>query len=694
MKNNKNNPVKRWEKHEWVSWDSLPGEVKADTAMLESVMETIDKSENVSQKCREFARRFAGQRGMSRHRLRAKYYEWRDSGRNWRVLVDWARVGQMQKTPRSLCDTLYKTYCGKNQRANKRAYSKMMHDIRCGITIDGIGLNGGAGDWTDIWRASYPDIPAPDVCPMDWTPPGMSYRNMQTYANITEREQIIMRIGTRAAHFTVPPVYSTRVGMKPGQLYQCDDVWHDIEVIMPGVNKGLARPLEFACIDYASTNKIAYALVCQIENDDGSKTGLNERQMLYLICHILTNVGYHRDGCVIVIEHGTATVRPKIRDIITRLTGGKVVFRTSEIIGKAIVGGMYDGTGKGNFKAKALVENSHRLLHYEAAYLPAQTGANSRIDRPEQLAGLEKYAKDIVKKWETLPESKRGLLWAHALTFWAYRSIVKDLYTVIYNRTDHRCEGWEENEWEVPVFSIDGKTNWTSEAIIPTLSPKMQELAKEVCKTDGHVKARRKSPVEVWVEGQDELEHLPPWSIIEILGDKYCHKASVGANGLIEFQDRNIMPGRKLRFQSQVKSPAGEAFILPPNKVVNVYAFPHDLSKAVYAEPDTLEIIGVAPAWNAVSPINSVQVDAAIEAQQKLIAAADAPLKARHEDDGHVLDSWKASNDKMMEDAEIVVDPAPVSRQMVEDNGGVDLNNYFNADFDNNDEMEGDPNDY
>lgn len=682
------------DRNECPEWDSLPREVQADVGRLEKAMESIDESDSKIAKCKEIARNAGGQRGWSQSRLRAKYYQWIKCGRSWTVLVDGARIGGSRETPRAMCDSLFKYYCGNHQRSSKKAHERMLNDIWNGRPLPCIGPKGEDGDWTDIFKACYPNHKVPSVCPFGWVPKGMSYRNMQHYASLTKRETATLRIGSKNAHKFTPPVFSTRVGMQPGQLYQFDDMWHDIEVLIPGINKGLARPLEFSCIDYASTNKIAYGLSCQIEREDGSKRSLKEREMLWLVCHILTNVGYHKDGCVFVIEHGTATVRPHIRELITRMTDGLVTFRTSEIIGKAVHKGMFDGSGKGNFKAKALVESSHRLLHYEAAYLPAQTGGNARVDRPEQLDGLATYAKDIVKAWETLPEDQRGLLWMPALTFWAYRPIVSNLYRAIYNRTDHKIEGFEGNNWMVPEWSLTGIGDWQPVDNIKFMPESMQSIAKAACKEKDHVRARRMSPREVWEIGQNNLVRLPPWAVIEILGNNYRHKSKVQDNGLIEFEDQDIEPGKRFRFQAQCKTPAGDAFILQPGQEVFVYALPHDHTKAVLADEEG-DIIGLVPAWNAVSPINATQVDAAVEAQKKIVAAADAPIKARHERDGHLLESLKASNDHLIEEAQVIENPKS-TKELPEDTGAdVDLTSFFKPNFnDNNNTKEGDPNEY
>jgi hypothetical protein len=108
--------------------------------------------------------------------------------------------------------------------------------------------------------------------------------------------------------------------------------------------------------------------------------------------------------------------------MITRLTDGAFTFREPKVLGQQVLKGMFRPQGKGNFKAKALIEGSHRLIHYEGANLPAQTGALSRVDEPEQMYGLDKYAERVLKVWERVPQDQRDLLWyGGAMTFTAYR---------------------------------------------------------------------------------------------------------------------------------------------------------------------------------------------------------------------------------------------------------------------------------
>jgi hypothetical protein len=620
----------------------LPAEVRADVAVMEERMQLIDTAPNVLEACRRAAREGGGQRGWSVSRMRSKYYAWVAAGRTWTSLVDWAKVPRERNMPRQVVESMYKQYCENNQRSNKRAWAAMLRDIRGGVDVPGLG------DWKALWKLCYPGEGAPSACPIGWVPPGMTYRNMQRYAAASRYELTSTRIGSKAAREFVPSVFSTRVGLAPGQLYQFDDVWHDIEIVLPGVNKSLSRPLEFACVDYASTNKIAYGLKPTIEGDDGKRKQLTEREMKWLVCHILTNVGYHKSGCCFVIEHGTATIRPFEREWITRMTGGLVTFRTSEIIGEAVHKGMFSGRGKGNFRAKALVESSHRLLHYESADLPAQTGGNSRVDRPEQLDGVTGYAEAVVAAWRLLPEDKRRLLWMPALSFWAYRDILSTIYARIYQRTDHACEGWDGNGWMVEEWSVDGRGDWKPVQSIGLLPEAMRPLAIAACKSPGHVRSRRMSPVEVWERGQAELIRLPPWAVIDLLGPELMHVCTVQDNGLIEFADADLEAGVKFRFVGTCLTPDGSVRRLRPGERVGVYALPYDSTKAVAVDADTRAVFGVLPAWQAVSPINAQQVSIMVGAQARMIAAADAPIIERHAVEARTREALIAGNDAII----------------------------------------------
>jgi hypothetical protein len=605
---------------------ALPAEERAAVVVWEDVMREIDAASNKLAVCREWACRNGHRRGWSADRIRARYYGWVASGRAWTALVDWARAPRAPGDESKRFSEAFKRYAEENQRVSKAGWSTMIRDLRRGKVIEGIGT------WRDVWTSQHPGEMVPEECPRDWIPRGWLYSNVQRKFKSTKFELTTMRKGSAAALRFAPAVYSTRVGLEPGRIYQFDDVWHDIKIALPGVNHKLMRPLEFACIDVASTNKVGWGIKPQIEREDGSREGLGKAQFKALIAHILCNVGYHPDGCVFVIEHGTASLNDVERATVERLTDGVVGFRDSKILGRQIMPGMFGGQGKGNFRAKALIESSHRLIHYAGAALPAQTGGLSRVDEPEQMYGLDKYAAKVLAAWERVPAEQRDLLWyGGALTMPAYFRVASELYDAIYSRTDHDIEGWEQNDWMVLEWSVDGCGGWRSAADIPKLQPAMQQVGRIAMQTPGLFRLRRMSPAEVWQAHQAKLVRVPHWAVCDFLGDDCYRTVRVGNDGLFAFQDRDLTCSQqKLRYAALVAQPDGSGARLAPGAEYGLYVLPHDLTKAVVVERSTRAVLGVAPAWSAVDPLNPDQVGAMAEAQARMIAAASAPMRERH----------------------------------------------------------------
>ncbi len=605
---------------------ALPAEERAAVVVWEDVMREIDAAGNKLASCREWAARNGHRRGWSADRIRARYYGWVASGRAWTALVDWAKAPHAPGDDRKALATAYKRYCEGNQRVSKAAHAQMLRDLRRGVRIDGIGT------WRDVWARQHPGEAIPEECPSDWTPRGWLYANVHRKFKASRFELETMRKGSAAARRFAPSVYSTRAGMEPGRIYQFDDVWHDIKIALPGVNHKLMRPLEFACIDVASTHKVGWGMKPQIEREDGSREGLGKAQFKALVAHILCNVGYHPEGCVFVIEHGTASLSETERETITRLTDGVVTFRDSAILGRQLLPGMFRGQGKGNFRAKALIESSHRLIHYAGAALPAQTGGLSRVDEPEQMYGLDKYAAKVLAAWDRVPKEQRDLLWyGGALTMQSYFRVASELYDAIYSRTDHDIEGWEQNDWMVLEWSVDGCGGWRAAADIPKLPAPMQQVGRIAMQTPGLYRLRRMSPREVWEAHRAKLSRLPAWAVCDFLGDDCYRTVRVGHDGLFAFQDRELTCSQqKLRYAALVAQPDGSGARLAPGAEYGLYVLPHDLTKAVVVERSTRAVLGVAPAWSAVDPLNTEQVGAMAEAQARMIAAASAPMRERH----------------------------------------------------------------
>ncbi len=623
---------------------TLPAEERANVVVWEEVMMQIDTARNKSAVCREWSMRNGHRRGWSQERIWAKYHGWVASGRAWTFLVNWAKVPRTPSEYRRGFAEAFKRYCEDNQRACKPAWRAMLRDLRRGVHIPGVGT------WRDVWAKQYPGERLPERCPSDWTPKGWLYSNAIRKFKSTKFELVAMRKGLTAARQFAPALYSTRVGLMPGQIYQFDDVWHDVKIAVPGVNRKLMRPLEFACVDVASTHKIGWGLKPQIQREDGSREGLGKGQFKALVAHILCNVGWHADGCQFVIEHGTASLSDADQEMVTRLTDGAVTFRTSGILGAQVMRGMFRGQGKGNFRVKALIEGSHRLPHYEAASLPAQTGGLSRVDEPEQMYGLDRYASKVLEAWDRVPEDQRDALWyGGALTLSSYRRVMDAIYEAVYGRTDHDIEGWEQNEWMVQEWSVDGRGGWRAAADIPSLPEEMRHVGQIALRTPGLSRLRRMSPSEVWQRYAGHLQRLPHWAVCDFLGDECYRTVRVGHDGLIAFQDRDLTGSAvKLRFAGVVAQPDGTGCRLAPGSEYGLYVLPHDMTKAVVVEAGTRAVLGIAPAWSAVDPLSVDQVKTMQAAQAQMIALQSQGVRERHAERSDELVARREQNDLLL----------------------------------------------
>jgi hypothetical protein len=623
---------------------ALPSDERANVMVLEDVMKEIDAAARKLAVCKKWALRNGHRRGWSAGRLYTKYYGWVASGRTWTFLINQARVPKTPSGERRGFAEAFKRYCEENQRASKPAWRAMLRDLRRGVNIPGVGT------WRDVWSKQYPGERLPEKCPSDWTPVGWLYSNAMRKFKSTKFELVVMRKGLTAARQFAPAVYSTRVGLLPGMIYEFDDVWHDLKIAVPGINRKLLRALEFACIDVASTQKISWGMKPQILREDGSREGLGKALFKATIADVLCNKGWHPKGCQFVLELGTASLTDVEQQMITRLTDGAVTFREPKVLGQQVLRGMFRSQGKGNFKAKALIEGGHRLIHYEGANLPAQTGALSRVDEPEQMYGLDKYAERVLKVWERVPQDQRDQLWyGGAMTFTAYRRLVADLYEIIYDRRDHDIEGWEQNEWMTQEWSIDGRGDWRAAGDIRTLSEAMQQIGKIALMTPGLYRLRRMSPMEVWQQHSSDLVRLPHWAICDFLWDACYRKVRVGNNGLIEFQDRDMTgSAMKLRYVGLVEQPDGTGCRLAPGSEYGLYVLPHDMTKSVIVEAKTRAVLGIAPAWSAVDPRNIDQVKTMQAAQAQMIALQSQGVRERHAERSDELVVRREENDLLL----------------------------------------------
>ena len=613
-----------------LDFEVLPPEAKADVYMWEDVMKAIDAASNKSDAIRQIEARMMRQPGFKFNPLRMKHHKWVKGGRDWRVLHNHAKYPIKEvvaPSARKLFGNIFKTYCERNQRAAAPAWEQMMFDLRRGVLFEG-GL-----DWRALWKMEHPHGAPPVECPHDYIPRGMGYRNMMLYCKLTPFEKAVTRIGTKAASAFVPHVYTTRVGLLPGQLYMTDDVWDDIEIAVPGVSRAIARPVSLVSMDAASTFLMAKQTRARYKKEDGTFDSIKELEMLHHVWNVLCNYGFHKDGMIWILEHGTAALKEWVQELVTKMTGDRVTFRHSGFLGKALHKGVFDYAGGGNFRIKAMLEGIFKLYHYRMGSLPGQTGGNARKDRPEQLEGLERYASGILKKAEGMELAARERLLYGALTWRGYGERVDNILHAINSRHEHDIEGFVDNGWMEKEISLDGKTGWKSVSEITYLpTENARNAALDLMNTPGHNRFRKWSPLEVWENHQDNLERLPLWCGVQILGMENVKKVTVKSNHLIEFQDQ-WYGTEPLRYEGWVATPAQERMILAPGREYGIFVNINDISRAVIVELPKGDILGIARQWKSVMPLDQEEIATRQALQARAAKALAAPVIERHADE-------------------------------------------------------------
>ena len=302
-----------------VEFAMLPVEERVSVIEWQKACEAVDRADSKFAECRNQSLLHQGVKGWKNPRaVQRAYYKWVRAGRNWRVLVNGSKMPHVRPEGDFALGEAFKTYVERNQRNARRGHAALLADLRSGSHIVGVG------DWRDVWRAEFPRVAVPVRCPADWIPRGWVYETMLRKFPLTSHEKAAARVGAVAADQFIPPVYSTRVGMRFAAEYQFDDMWDDILVSVPGVNARLVRPLQYRCIDRFTTHLVSYGMKPQILRDDNTREGLGKGLFKATICDVLCNHGYHPDGTVFVIEHGTASLSDEECEKVTAATGGRV----------------------------------------------------------------------------------------------------------------------------------------------------------------------------------------------------------------------------------------------------------------------------------------------------------------------------------------------------------------------------------
>lgn len=485
----------------------LPSEVRTEVEAWKTALE------NLTPPIVRALRELAAARGASVQTAIRKYYAFRSHG--WRGLVNRSRIPDRRKLGPELIEH-WKALCEQNGRKCKPAYREFVRQFRAGDLIPGL----------------------PAGTPRHRLPPGLSYRSLCRHAP-TKFELTAARIGRSSAAAYRPKPLTSRVGLDVGSRYLFDDMWHDFEITNWSRKPG--RLLQLHAHDLLSACQFARGLKGRYEDPEtGSSVSLREDEMLFLVAYVLSEFGWHPNGTILMVEHGTAAIREALERMIYDLTGGRVTVERSGREGVAAFDGQYAGRSKGNFRFKACLESSHNLIHNETADItvfPGQTGSNSRINQPEELHGRERHHDALVSAIVALPRHIAAQLLLPFLEENLAKRIANEVCERINQRTEHELQGWKELGFTVVDMFIDGVGLLSAQKYLAL--PADRRAAVDAV---AQPRPRMLSPREVFDAGRKHLVKLRPEQSAALLQDTHGIETVVRDDHTIAIENAAISP--------------------------------------------------------------------------------------------------------------------------------------------------------
>jgi len=585
---------------------TLTDEQRKEVLFWCRIVQEVDSAKGKSKTFAEIARRYEGVRGVSGTNIKNKYYAWKQGG--WQTLINGSRLKSDQKirvlgdAPTGQSPQFVEYWLAlqeRFQRSSKAAYRELIRIYRSGEQIPGIGT------WRTVWMDTVGGLP-PKKSPLDAPLPygwGGNGRNLMRYKP-EKHELAFMRGGLAEARKYLPKVYTTRVGMAPGQIYVFDDMFHDNLVNAPGNRKAM-RPLEFACQDVFSAARVAWGIQPIRENPDtGKREMLRETEMRFLLCHVLCTLGYHPSGCRLHVEHGTAAIRKDLEEFLFEATDGAITVARGGIHNTPAFDGAFAPQARGNSRFKSTLESQHSLVHNELAHLPAQVGKD-RDHAPEQIHGLQVYNTKLLAVAAELPPERAEMLEMPVLSIDQFRSVVSEAYNRINGRTDHRLEGWEEAGLIANEYRLSLASAWEPMTKLLGMDSDERALAEAMIqkRPDQFAQSRKLSPSEVFSAGSNNLVKLPYAYAPEILGRRNAKEIRLDSDHFLSFEDRRIGPDVH-RYEGRVVAETGEWVHLHSETSYLIYATPFDPSAVFVCDMDN-RFMGLAHALNVPCKTNT-----------------------------------------------------------------------------------------
>ena len=589
--------------------------------------------------------------------IRNKFYDYEKRGES--ALIDRRRMKQMTAVnPWLEC---YMTYVENDLNTSANGYRQMMDDFRSGKPMIGT-----IGTWQEVW-AREKGYPIPAECPLDWTPHGATYANLQMIAKSNPNYFFNIatnRRGRKAASKFLLPVLTSRVGLPVGAKVEYDDVWHNTDIML---GAKVCQPLEFAGYDVASGYKCSSIIKPRFERADGVRDNLKEQQFRFLFAYDHIVRGFHKGGIEDIVEHGTTAIREKVEKQVKAIPGmGQLItIRRSGILSEQVHAGLFIGNGGGNFKMKALCEGAHNILHNRTAALVGSRGRDAEHLHESQ-AALVKYEERLMAAAQTLPPEFALKLEAGLLTFDEYHAAFRQIESRLMDDPEHRLEGWDGNV--VAEYRLNEQSNdWRPWAEVEKLMQGDQDekleafaIAKLVGRNAALKRVRPMSRREVWLAGQEDLVRVDDWYFPCFMdAEKDGIELTVRANGLMGFRNELFYGRDEMLYRAVIKNRAGWQQSMSPTMKMLALFNPLMPEKIWLIDKGDGHTLGTCALYNRAPAYDRHAIEIAMGDQSADLAAKVLPIRGRHQAEAERRASRMASNLRVMKEASAARDTAP-----------------------------------
>ena len=335
--------------------------------------------------------------GLTYGSLKRHWPAYRDSGGEWRVLLD----DRFETAPRM--NRELQEWAQNLALANKR---KMLPAWRDGVRQLPEGKRiPGLGTWQECWRRENPGELLPEACPYSVDgvqPKRLSKSSFYRLCKVPKAVRALATMGSAAARAELAGLISFDTSaLLPLEVITFDDVRADFRVLDPLTGTVVELWLLVA-MDVATRTILSFATrprrLRTTGPDAGTHEGITRRDMQHLIVGILRKFGIPRGyPMTLLVENASAAITEGFEAALHEASGGKILVRRTPMLSGNPWQDGWAEEGKGNPRAKGWLESAFNLFHNEGASIRGHIGADYS-KKSQSIEPAARWTEKLVKR--------------------------------------------------------------------------------------------------------------------------------------------------------------------------------------------------------------------------------------------------------------------------------------------------------